>query len=207
MATSNAGTVEQYLAELPPDRRDAISAVRDVVRRNIPPGYEERMSWGMISYEIPFSRYPATYNRKPLCYAALASQKNHMALYLMCAYADSTQARLLHEGFEKTGKKLDMGKSCIRFRTIDDLPLDVIGAAVRSTPVDDYIAYYEATRPAKPATRGKPKAAKAAQRNRRTERGSARPKRTAGTSKATARKSRTAMKSGGRRAAPRAKSR
>jgi uncharacterized protein YdhG (YjbR/CyaY superfamily) len=146
MATSKAATVDEYLAELPPERREVVSKVRDLVRRNLPKGYEETMNWGMISYEIPLARYPNTYNRQPLSYVGLAAQKNYYALYLTSAYQDSEQGKQLAEAFKKAGKKLDMGKSCLRFKTLDDLPLEAIGRIVASTPPEKWIAQYEAVR-------------------------------------------------------------
>jgi uncharacterized protein YdhG (YjbR/CyaY superfamily) len=146
MARSNAATVEQYLAELPAERREVVSKMRDLVRRNLPKGYAETMNWGMISYEIPLERYPNTYNRQPLSYVALAAQKNYYALYLTSAYQDSEQGKQLAEAFKRAGKKLDMGKSCLRFNTLDDLPLDVIARVVASTPPEKWIAQFEAAR-------------------------------------------------------------
>lgn len=146
MAKSKAATVDEYLAELPEDRRAAISEVRGVVLRNLPPGYVETMNWGMISYEIPLERYPKTYNGQPITYAALGSQKNYCAVYLMGVYGDGEQARRFREEFKTAGKKLDMGKSCVRFRTADDLALDAIGKVIASTTPDQYIAIYEAAR-------------------------------------------------------------
>jgi hypothetical protein len=109
------------------------------------------MNWGMISYEIPLARYPKTYNGQPLMYVALAAQKRYCSLYLMCAYQDSTQERLLKAGFERAGKRLDMGKSCIRFRRVEDLPLDIIARVVGSTTPEQFIAVYERVR--KPSSR------------------------------------------------------
>lgn len=146
MVQSRASTVEEYLAELPEDRRAVVSAVRDVVLRNLPRGYEESVGYGMITYSIPLERYPNTYNKQPLSYAALAAQKNHYALYLTAPYQDPAQTAWLKEAFEKAGKKLDMGKSCLRFKKLDDLPLDVVGRAIASTPPDAFIAQYEAAR-------------------------------------------------------------
>ena len=146
MATSTAATVEAYLAGLPEERRAVVAAVRDVVRRHLPEGYQETMNWGMISYEIPLERYPTTYNGQPLAYAALAAQKHHYALYLLGAYADPAQAARLAAAFAAAGKKLDLGKSCLRFRRLDDLPLDAIGEAIASTPPEALIARYEAAR-------------------------------------------------------------
>jgi uncharacterized protein YdhG (YjbR/CyaY superfamily) len=146
MASSPASTVEQYLAELPAERSAVIAVVRDVVLEHLPEGYEETMNWGMITYEIPLARYPTTYNKQPLSYAALAAQKNYYALYLPGADLDPEGTERLREGFARAGKKLDMGKSCVRFKTLDDLPLDVIGAAVAEVTPEDYIARYEAAR-------------------------------------------------------------
>lgn len=146
MAQSKAPTAEQYLAELPEDRRMVVAAVRRVVLENLPDGYQEAMTWGMLSYEIPLDRYPETYNKKPLAYAALAAQKNYYALYLMGVYADSEEEDTLKAGFEAAGKKLDMGKSCLRFKKLEDLPLDVVAKAIAATPVDTYIERYEASR-------------------------------------------------------------
>ena len=146
MVRSNATTVEEYLNELAPDRREQIEAVRNVVLDKLPEGYAESMNWGMISWEIPLERYPKTYNKQPLMYAALASQKNYMSLYLMCVYThDGTQTEF-ERRFKASGKKLNMGKSCVRFKTTDDLPMDLIADTVASTSVDDYIKSYEAAR-------------------------------------------------------------
>lgn len=145
MASSKAETVEQYLQELPEDRRAVVSTVRDVVVRNLPAGYTETMNWGMISYEIPLSDYPDTYNGQPLGYAALAAQKNYYALYVM-TYMVPAQEKWLRDEFQKAGKKLDMGKSCLRFKKLDDLPLDVIGKVIASTPPAEFIPLYENAR-------------------------------------------------------------
>jgi hypothetical protein len=143
---SDANTVQEYLDALPDDRRAVVSAVRDVVVRNLPDGYTESVGFGMLTYGIPLERYPNTYNKQPLGYVALAAQKNYYSLYLTCAYMDAARTRSLADEFEKAGKKLDMGKSCVRFKKLDDLPLDVIGRAVASTAPDDFIAQYEASR-------------------------------------------------------------
>ena len=146
MATSKAATVEQYLAELPEDRREVVRAVREMVLRNLPEGYRESMAFGMIGYGIPLERYPHTYNGQPLAYVGLAAQKNYYALYLMGPYGDPRQEKALRDAFAAAGKKLDMGKSCIIFRKLDDLPLDALGRIIASTPPDAYIASYEAIR-------------------------------------------------------------
>jgi uncharacterized protein YdhG (YjbR/CyaY superfamily) len=155
MVISAAATVDQYLAELPPDRRAEVARVREVIRRNLPRGYEEAMGWGMISYTLPLARYSDTYNGQPLCYAGLAAQKNFLTLYLMAAYADRVVEKAIRDGFTRAGKKLDMGKSCIRFRQASDLPLDVIGKAVAAIPPAAYIAQYENAHGKKKATKKK----------------------------------------------------
>ena len=146
MVMSKATTVADYLAELPADRRKTISAVRAVVRKSLPKGYKEDVGYGMICYTVPLATYPVTYNGQPLCYAALASQKQYCAIYLMNVYGDTTTAKAFREGFKKAGKKLDMGKSCVRFKTADDLPLDVIGRTIAAMPVKAFIEMYEQSR-------------------------------------------------------------
>lgn len=148
MVSSKAATVEAYLGELPPDRREAIARVRDVVRANLPDGYQESMAFGMIGWGIPLSTYPDTYNGQPLAYAALASQKNNMTLYLMGAYMDPRQREQLEQAYAQSGKRLDMGKSCLHFKRVDDLPLDLIGRLIGSMTPARYIELMEAARPA-----------------------------------------------------------
>ena len=146
MAENAAGNVSEYLAGLPKERRSAVEAVRKVVRRHLPQGYRETVGWAGITYEVPLKRYPDTYNGKPLPYVCLAAQKNYCALYLMGIYQVPAQAAKLKAAFKAAGKKADMGKSCIRFRTPDDLPLETIGELIAGTPVDAFIAQYEAGR-------------------------------------------------------------
>jgi|ERR1051325_4263284 hypothetical protein len=146
MVMSKASTVAEYLDSLPAERRAAIGTVRTMVKRSLPKGYKEMMNSGMITYAIPLSRYPATYNGLPLCYVALAAQKNYCALYLMGPYGDPVQAAELKAAFKAAGKKFDMGKSCLRFKSADDLPLDAIGTLIGSVPPDAFIARYEAAR-------------------------------------------------------------
>jgi uncharacterized protein YdhG (YjbR/CyaY superfamily) len=143
---SDADSVEQYLAELPDDRRDAIETVRDVIVENLPEGYTEEMNFGMITYSVPLATYPDTYNGQPLMYAALASQKNHMAVYLSGVYADEAHRDAFLDKYRETGKRLDMGKSCVRFRRIDDLPVELIGETISGIDVDTFIEVYEASR-------------------------------------------------------------
>ncbi len=145
MVSSNAQTVDDYLGDLPNDRRDQIAEVRDVILKNLPDGYVEAMNWGMISYEIPLERWPDTYNGKPLMFAALASQKNHMAVYLTSVYANEETAEWFRSEYEATGKKLDMGKSCVRFKSIEQLPLELIGEVIAGTSVDELIAIHQSS--------------------------------------------------------------
>lgn len=143
---SKAATVNEYLAELPPDRRAAIAALREVMRKNLDGDYEEGMSYGMIGYFVPHRVYPPGYHcnpKLPLPFAGLASQKNYMSLHLMSVYFDPAQEQWLRARFAAAGKKLDMGKACIRFRKLEDLALDVIGDVVRQTPAARYIEQYE----------------------------------------------------------------
>jgi hypothetical protein len=146
MAMSKAATVKEYLDELPPERRRDIARVRSVVRKHLPSGYVETMRWGMIAYEIPLSRYPDTYNKQPLCYAGLAAQKNFNTLYLTGAYASSAQRKRLEQAFKKAGLKMDMGGSCLHFKTATDLPLDAIGDVIASTPPERMIELAEGAR-------------------------------------------------------------
>ena len=143
---SDAQTVNDYLDSLPEDRQHAVSAVRSVVLENLQEGFEEGMQFGMIGYYVPLGRYPNTYNGQPLSYAAIASQKNYISIYLMCVYSNPAEEAWFKEEWAKTGKKLNMGKSCVRFRKLDDVPLDIIGKAVALCSVDDYIQRYEQSR-------------------------------------------------------------
>jgi hypothetical protein len=143
---SDATDVAAYLDEVPPDRRDAIGTVRDTVLEHLPAGFEEGIEFGMISWHVPLARYPDTYNGRPLGLAALANQKRHMALYLTGVYGDPAEAEWFRDRWTAAGKRLDMGKSCVRFRRLDDVPLDVVGAAIERVTVDDLIGLYEASR-------------------------------------------------------------
>jgi len=146
VATRDVASVPDYLAALAPDRRKALAAVRKVIRANLPTGYKEGPLFGMIGYYIPLSRFADTYNGQPLCIAALASQASYMSLYLMGVYGDAKLRVAFERDFRAAGKKLNMGKSCVRFKSADDLPLDVIGKAIAAVSVDGYIAHYKAVR-------------------------------------------------------------
>lgn len=163
MVRSRAVTVAEYLAGLPEDRREAIAGVREVILKNLPRGYEEGISYGMISYAVPHALFPPGYHcdpRQPLPFACLAAQKNHCALYLFCIYGDKKTHDWFVKEFKASGKKLDMGKSCIRFKKLADLPLDLVGQAVARVPVDALIAFYERARKQTAAGSRKPKAKK-----------------------------------------------
>jgi len=149
MVQSKSATVEGYLAELAPERRVAIAALRGVIQANLPEGYEESMQFGMIGYVVPLSRYPETANGAPLLYAALASQKRHMAVYLMDVYADPAAASWFTEAYKATGKRMDMGKSCVRFRKLENLPVALIGEAIARTPVTSSVRGRSRWRPGK----------------------------------------------------------
>ncbi len=143
---SNAKTVDDYLGEIPQDRRKSIKMVRATILANLPDGIEENMNWGMIAYEVPLSVYPDTYNGQPLMYAALASQKNHMAVYLTGIYMDEAGLKDFEAAYRATGKRYDVGKSCVRFRQIEDLPLDLIGQVIASTDMVNFISAYKGSR-------------------------------------------------------------
>lgn len=144
---SKAKTVEQYLKELPAERRAVVSAVRELILANLDEKYDEGMQYGMISFFVPHSVYPAGYHcdpRQPLPFLCLASQKNYLSLYLMSLYADGADNEWFQNAWAKSGKKLDMGKSCLRFKKLDDLALDVLAEAIRRVPAKEHIAQYEA---------------------------------------------------------------
>ena len=155
---SKATTVAEYLKGLPEDRRKAVEAVRKVIRANLDKDYEEGVQYGVIGYYVPHKVYPAGYHtdpRQPLPFAALASQKNYLSLYMMAVYCGcgegpgaeiTPHARWFREAWAKTGKKLDMGKACIRFKKVEDLALDVIGEAIRRVPAKVYIERYQQAR-------------------------------------------------------------
>ena len=145
---SDAATVDEYLATLPEERREALEVVRNEILANLPDGYEEAMNWGMIAYQVPLERYPDTYNGEPLMYAALASQKNHMAVYLTAVYSEEGTRDAFEEAYRATGKKLDMGKSCVRFKKLDDLPVELIGQTIGATSVERFVTEVEAARQA-----------------------------------------------------------
>lgn len=148
---SKAATVDAYLKSLPEDRRAAVEAVRKVIKKNLPKGYEEGMQYGMIGYYVPHSVYPDGYHcdpSQPLPFASVASQKNHMAIYLMCIYGMESHRAWFTRAWTATGRKLDMGKGCVRFKRIEDVPLEVVGEAIARVPVKEFVAFYDKTKPA-----------------------------------------------------------
>ena len=162
-----ANTVEEYLAQLPPDRREALQAVREVILKNLDDGYEEGMQYGMIGYYVPHRVFPPGYHcdpKQPLPYASIASQKNHMALYLMCIYGhdgNNPNTKWFQDAWKKSGKKLDMGKACVRFKKLEDVALDVLGETIRRTPAETYIKFYQDALNTNNKAAAKRKAAKA----------------------------------------------
>lgn len=140
---SNAATVVEYLNQLPDDRRAAISKVRDAILNHLSEGFEEVMNWGMITYQVPLKTCPDTYNGKALMYAALASQKHHMAVYLTGIYMDDRLKNQFEQDYKRSGKRLNAGKSCVRFKKPEDLPLDVIGKSIATFDVEKFLRKYE----------------------------------------------------------------
>lgn len=133
-------TPDEYLSSLEPKRQEMVGAIRDAVNDNIQEGFEEQIEFGMISWVIPLERFPNTYNGHPTMYAALASQKQHVSLYLMAIYADAELSEWFQTEYAKLVRKPNMGKSCIRFRKMEDIPLDLIQEAIGKFTVDDYLA-------------------------------------------------------------------
>ena len=139
-------TVDAYLAGLSVERREALQEVRQTILGNLPKGYEEGIQYGMIGYYVPHKLYPSGYHadpQQPVPFAGLASQKNHMAIYLMAVYGDPDLERWFRDAWSKTGKRLDMGKSCVRFKKIDAVPLEVIAETFRRVALSDFIEQYE----------------------------------------------------------------
>jgi hypothetical protein len=173
---SNVKTPAQYIASLPADRAKTITTVRALVNKHIPRGFEECLVWGTIGWTIPLSRYPDTYNKQPICYVALSSQKNSCVLYLMGAYWSGSQLEQLKAAFKEAGKKLVMGKCCVQFKSPDDLPLEAIGKLISATSSEKWIEIYEQSRlktkagRAQMAKQDAPSASKAAARSTNTKR-------------------------------------
>jgi hypothetical protein len=143
---SNVKTPAQYIASLPASRAKTIETVRALVNKHIPRGYDECLVWGTIGWTIPLSRYPDTYNKQPICYVALSSQKNYCSLYLMGAFWSASQLEQLKAAFKAAGKNLDMGKCCVHFESPDDLPIEGIGKLISAIPSEKWIEMYEQSR-------------------------------------------------------------
>ena len=139
-------TVSQWLASVPAERKDAINAVRDAVNENLPPGYEETVDWGMLAWVVPLATFPDTHNGRPLMLAALGAHTKRMTIYLMSVYGDAKIRKEFETAYKNTGKKLDIGGSCVHFKTLDDLPLDVVGNAIARVAVDKYVERYRQSR-------------------------------------------------------------
>jgi Domain of unknown function (DU1801) len=146
MEKKTAPAVAAFIAKLPAERRREVERVRRVIREHLPAGYEETVTSGMIVYEVPLAKYADTYNGHALWYAAIGSPKSYLSLHLMPVYASAELARRLRDGFKDAGKKLDMGKACIRFQAADDLALDAVAEVVASTPLEKWIAIAKAVR-------------------------------------------------------------
>ena len=146
MVSSAARSVAAYLADLPAERRAVVSRVRQEILAHLPAGYEEAMNWGMICYQVPLAVLPDTYNDQPLAYAALAAQKNNYAVYLMGPYGHAPLRQRIEQAFKSAGKRLDMGKSCLRFKRLEDVPDGLIGEVVGAIPMARYVASYRAVK-------------------------------------------------------------
>ena len=146
MNAINSQSPSEFLDALPPDRRAALEVVRKAILDNLPDGYQEIVNFGMLAYVIPLETYPKTYNGHPFMYAALASQKRHMAVYLMNIYGNTETEQWFTEAYRASGKRLDMGKSCVRFKSLDDLPVELVGQAIAKTSPAEYIQIYEDSR-------------------------------------------------------------
>ncbi|MCB0826825.1 MAG: DUF1801 domain-containing protein [Armatimonadetes bacterium] len=143
---SKYASVQDYLDSLPEDRRVAIEAVREVILRNLPKGFEEGIQYNMIGYYVPHSIYPDGYHcdpKEPVPFISLASQKSHMAVYMFCIYASEELTNWFIEEYKKSGKKMDMGKSCVRFKKLENLPLELVGEAVGKISLEEFVAMYE----------------------------------------------------------------
>lgn len=141
--SERASSIQEYIDTLPADRVEAIKKIRAVILKNLPEGFQEAFNWGMLSYEIPLETYPNTYNGQPLMYAALASQKNYISVYLLGVYGHKETYEWFTAEFAKTGEKLNMGKSCLRLKKVTPEIIDLIGRTIARISVKKYIEYYE----------------------------------------------------------------
>jgi hypothetical protein len=139
-------SVDEYIKSLEPEQGEVARKLRAFVRNHLPRGYAETFCMGMLAYVIPLKRYPKTYNDRPLCYVSFAARKGKYSLYLMGCYISPEQDKTLRTAYAKAGKRLDMGKSCLRFKKLDDVLLPVIGRLIASMSVEEFIERYEASR-------------------------------------------------------------
>jgi Domain of unknown function (DU1801) len=153
VATSTATTSDAYIASLPHDRQTIVRAIRDEIRRNLPDGYAEGIQYGMIGWYVPLERFPDTYNGQPLGLVGLANQKQYVSLYLNSVYGDRDTEAWFRERWAASGKPLNMGKSCVRFRRLEDVPLDIIGETIARADLDVFIAHHEEARGSSRTTR------------------------------------------------------
>lgn len=153
-------TVNQWLASVPAERKEAINAVRDAVNEHLPEGYEETVDWGMLAWVVPLTTLPNTYNGHPLMLAALGAHTKRMTIYLMSVYGNAGLRKEFEAAYKKTGKRLDTGGCCVHFKTLDDLPLDVVGNVIAQVSVDKYVEHYENSRATRKTTKNAKKATK-----------------------------------------------
>jgi len=145
MMKHSANTIDEYLAGLPDDRRAALETIRKTINENTDTKFEEGMQYGMPAWYVPHSVYPDGYHcdpKQPVPFASIASQKNHMAIYLFCIYCIPGEVEKFAEEWKATGKKLDMGKSCVRFKKIEDVPFDVLGRTIKRATVKRFLDHY-----------------------------------------------------------------
>lgn len=148
--TSNAATVEEYLAELTEDRRVAAEKMRAAILANLGEGYEEGIQYGHIGYYVPHSIYPSGYHcdpKQPVPFVGIGNQKGHLGFYGFCLYVDEGLKAWFIEEHEKRGYKLDMGAGCVRYKKMDQIPFDLIGEVVARVPLEKFLAYYEQSIP------------------------------------------------------------
>jgi hypothetical protein len=154
MATSTATTPDEYIASLPDARREAVSAIRDTINANLPAGFREGMSYGMIGWYVPLETFPDTYNGQALGLAGLASHKNYISLYLNSVYGDRETEAWFRERYARSGKQLDMGRSCVRVKRLDDIALDVVGETIARVNIDQFLDHYREARGSSRKSRG-----------------------------------------------------
>ena len=143
---SKATTVAEYLKQLPDDRRPTVEAIRNTILKNLDAGFQEAMQYGGIGYSVPHSIYPKGYHcdpKQPLPFAGIGNQKNHIGIYLFCLYVDPKEIRSFQQAWKKAGKRLNMGKACVRVRKLEDVPLDVLGKTIKKVKLKKFIAVYE----------------------------------------------------------------